>query len=158
MGISDLVLICRQTMRVGLQANPLESELAVEIIGRVISSMADQCRQIGVITFYNDQLKHLQARLEQAIPNYNRLMELGTVDSFQGKEFPLVILLTSRRDPKYGRVGFLELPNRVNVAVSRAQCQLIIIGSRSTLLHRSGGSMPFKNFVAASGGNIKYYP
>lgn len=138
--------------------NPLESEWTVEIINKVISTIVGEGKQIGVIAFYREQLKHLQAQLEQAIPNYKRLIELGTVDSFQGKEFPFVILLTSRCDPKNGRVGFLELPNRVNVAVSRAQSQLVILGSRSTLLHSSGGSMPFKKFVAAAGKNIKYYP
>lgn len=138
--------------------NPLESEWAVEIINKVISTIVDEGKQIGVIAFYREQIKHLQAQLEQAIPNYKRLIELGTVDSFQGKEFPFVILLTSRCDPKNGRVGFLELPSRVNVAVSRAQSQLVILGSRATLLHSSGGSMPFKKFVAAAGKNIKYYP
>jgi hypothetical protein len=138
--------------------NPLESEWAVEIINKVISTIVDEGKQIGVIAFYREQLKHLQAQLEQAIPNYNRLIELGTVDSFQGKEFPFVILLTSRCDPKGGRVGFLELPNRVNVAVSRAQSQLVILGSRSTLLHNSKGSMPFKDFVTAAGQNMKFHP
>ena len=143
---------------VSTNCNPLESEWAVEIINKVISTIVDEGKQIGVIAFYREQLKHLQAQLEQAIPNYNRLIELGTVDSFQGKEFPFVILLTSRCDPKSGRVGFLELPNRVNVAVSRAQSQLVILGSRSTLLHNSKGSMPFKNFVAAAGQNMKFHP
>jgi hypothetical protein len=136
--------------------NPIESELAVEIIGKVIATSQDENKQIGVISFYREQLKHIQARLEQAIPNYKRLIELDTVDSFQGKEFPFVILLTSRCDPVSGNVGFLALPNRVNVAVSRSQRQLVIIGSRSTLLHKTKGSQPFKDFANAAGEDIRF--
>jgi len=135
--------------------NPDESGLAVEILSRLAVSHEVNEKQIGVITFYREQLDHLHARLEHTIPTHARILELNTVDSFQGKEFPLVILLTSRRDPVQGRVGFLKLPNRVNVAVSRAQCQLVIIGSRDTLLHPSNGSDPFKAFVRAAGQNLK---
>jgi hypothetical protein len=136
--------------------NPDESDLALEIINRSLPTLSGTDKQIGVITFYREQLNHLHAKLETAVPNHARILELNTVDSFQGKEFPLVILLTSRHDVAQGRVGFLNLPNRVNVAVSRAQCQLVIIGSRGTLLHPSNGSAPFKAFSRAAGANLKF--
>ncbi len=88
--------------------NPDESDLAVRILGKVIASLDTNEKQIGVITFYREQLNHLHAQVERAIPNHSRILELDTVDSFQGKEFPLVILLTSRRDPARGRVGLTE--------------------------------------------------
>jgi hypothetical protein len=136
--------------------NPNESDLALEIISRALPTLSGADKQIGVITFYREQLNHLHAKLEHAVPNHARILELNTVDSFQGKEFPLVILLTSRHDVAQGRVGFLNLPNRVNVAVSRAQCQLVIIGSRGTLLHPANGSQPFKAFSRAAGANLKF--
>jgi hypothetical protein len=48
----------------------------------------------------------------------------GTVDRFQGRETDLVML--SMRNT--GRVGFLDSPNRLNVAVTRARQQLVIVG------------------------------
>lgn len=48
----------------------------------------------------------------------------GTVDRFQGREADLVLL--SMRNT--GRVGFLDSPNRLNVAVTRARQQLVVIG------------------------------
>ena len=48
----------------------------------------------------------------------------GTVDRFQGREADLVLL--SMRNT--GRVGFLNSPNRLNVAVTRARQQLVVIG------------------------------
>lgn len=48
----------------------------------------------------------------------------GTVDRFQGREADLALL--SMRNT--GRVGFLDSPNRINVGVTRARQQLVIIG------------------------------
>jgi hypothetical protein len=48
----------------------------------------------------------------------------GTVDRFQGREADLVML--SMRNTR--RVGFLDSPNRLNVAVTRARQQLIVFG------------------------------
>ena len=49
----------------------------------------------------------------------------GTVDRFQGREADLVLL--SMRNT--GRIGFLDSPNRLNVAITRARQQLIVIGN-----------------------------
>jgi hypothetical protein len=48
----------------------------------------------------------------------------GTVDRFQGRESDLVML--SMRNTK--RVGFLDSPNRLNVGVTRARQQLVVLG------------------------------
>ncbi|WPB81720.1 DEAD/DEAH box helicase [Archangium violaceum] len=51
----------------------------------------------------------------------------GTVDRFQGREADLVLL--SMRNTT--RTGFLDSPNRLNVAVTRARQQLVILGKAS---------------------------
>jgi DNA polymerase III delta prime subunit len=48
----------------------------------------------------------------------------GVVDRFQGREADVVVL--SMRNT--GRTGFLDSPNRLNVAVTRARQQLVVIG------------------------------
>jgi hypothetical protein len=50
----------------------------------------------------------------------------GTVDRFQGREADLVLL--SLRNT--GRTGFLNSPNRLNVALTRARQQLVVVGHR----------------------------
>lgn len=71
-------------------------------------------------------------------------LRVGTVDAFQGKEFDVVLLSnvrTSRKkfdnqalDPEQreaqrnARYGFLRLPNRMNVAMSRQRKLLIVVG------------------------------
>lgn len=49
----------------------------------------------------------------------------GTVDRFQGREADLVML--SMRNTR--RVGFLDSPNRLNVGLTRARQQLVVIGN-----------------------------
>ena len=49
----------------------------------------------------------------------------GTVDRFQGREADMVLL--SMRNTR--RTGFLDSPNRLNVAVTRARQQLVIFGN-----------------------------
>jgi len=49
----------------------------------------------------------------------------GTVDRFQGREADLVLL--SMRNTR--RPGFLDSPNRLNVAVTRARQQLVVVGN-----------------------------
>lgn len=61
---------------------------------------------------------------------------VGTVDKFQGREAPVVIysLTTSREDLiPAGRGDFIFLPNRLNVAISRAQCLAVLVGTEELI-------------------------
>jgi superfamily I DNA and/or RNA helicase len=111
-------------------------------------------KQVGVICFYNSQISNINEKITDDIDI--EYFKIGNVDSFQGMEFPYVILVCSRHDIKNGKVGFLKLANRINVAVSRAQSQLIIVGSYETLCstNKYGGSKPIKDFVNAAGNNL----
>ncbi|KMZ49574.1 hypothetical protein AC782_00595 [Helicobacter pylori] len=78
----------------------------------------------GVITFFSEQ-KRL---LEQALKRYVNL-EIGTVDSFQGKEFDVVFLSSVRTHHTKG-FGFLKDSLRLCVALSRQKRALIVAGDR----------------------------
>lgn len=143
-----------------------ETKLAINILHSLFDRHQDQAGiDVGLITFYNAQKDQLIAALREdklitdLDPTWESKVTIGTVDSFQGKEFPLVILCCSRHLP-HKTPGFLEFPNRINVAISRAQKQLVIIGSRETLLCQENGkgSTPFKSFVHHAGNTIHPYP
>ncbi len=55
----------------------------------------------------------------------------GTVDRFQGREADVVLL--SLRNTR--RIGFLDSPNRLNVALTRARQHLIVVGRRGYFAH-----------------------
>jgi superfamily I DNA and/or RNA helicase len=58
-------------------------------------------------------------------------ISLCTVDRFQGHEADLLLLSFVRGgSKKRGAVGFLNSPNRLNVALTRARYQIVIVGDR----------------------------
>jgi hypothetical protein len=109
---------------------------------------------VGIITFYAKQVDEIfreaskkgytqqraDGSFEITLPyretnDGREKLRIGSVDSFQGKEFDIVILSTvrsnafSRTHENYKKVfGFLTLENRLNVAFSRSQKLLIVVG------------------------------
>lgn len=109
---------------------------------------------VGIITFYSEQVNEIfreaskkgyaelksdgnyEIALQYRETNDSReKLRIGSVDSFQGKEFDIVILSTvrsnaiNRNHDNFKKVfGFLTLENRLNVAFSRAQKLLIVVG------------------------------
>jgi superfamily I DNA and/or RNA helicase len=67
-------------------------------------------------------------RLQRRLGNRARV---GTVDKFQGQEAPVAIhsLTASDGDSAPRGLDFLLAPNRANVAIRRAQCLSIVVGS-----------------------------
>jgi ATP-dependent RNA/DNA helicase IGHMBP2 len=92
---------------------------------------------VAVITPYAAQARRLRAALDlSTYPALN--VRIGIVDRFQGDEDQVVILTIAAT-----RVaGFLKLPNRINVALSRAQDLLILTTSLEPALRgRIGGPL-----------------
>jgi uncharacterized protein len=71
---------------------------------------------------YNAQVRALQAALPAAA-------RVGSVDKFQGQEAPVCILSLCSSYGEYGSRGlaFILDRNRINVAVSRAQCLAVVV-------------------------------
>ncbi|KAB8317932.1 AAA family ATPase [Tolypothrix campylonemoides VB511288] len=113
-------------------------------------------KEIAVITFYGAQLRKIDERLQSEL--YPSLqIRTGTVDRFQGMERPVVIVSMVRNNNK-GDVGFAKKPERVNVAFSRAQELLIIVGCHDLFTRQTGkiGSMysEVSNIVHRHGGLV----
>lgn len=72
---------------------------------------------------YNMQVRKLQERLPEGA-------RVASVDKFQGQEAPIVILSMCASAGEFGSrgMGFLLSPNRINVAITRAQCLAIVVG------------------------------
>jgi hypothetical protein len=96
--------------------------------------------EVAVLSFYRGQEKELRLRLQdlsgqrgntrqfQLPEGKGRIhVTLCTVDRFQGHEADLVLLSFV----KSGSAGFLNSPNRLNVALTRARYQLVLVGHRS---------------------------
>src|SRR5262249_37799181 len=85
---------------------------------------------VGVICMYGPQADHIEGLIIPSdLPDpFKSLIKVDTVDSYQGKENPIVIVSLVRSNPEYD-MGFVRAANRVNVALSRAMERLIIVGS-----------------------------
>ncbi|MFH7024736.1 MAG: translation initiation factor IF-2 N-terminal domain-containing protein [Heteroscytonema crispum UTEX LB 1556] len=113
-------------------------------------------KEIAVITFYGAQLKKIDERLQSELfPSLQ--IRTGTVDRFQGMERPIVIVSMVRNNNQ-GDVGFAKKSERVNVAFSRAQELLIIVGCHDLFTHQPGkvGNMysEVSNIVRHHGGFV----
>ncbi|MCY3410075.1 MAG: AAA family ATPase [Candidatus Heimdallarchaeota archaeon] len=88
---------------------------------------------VAILTFYRAQEKELRYMLRKLYNKHrvwrtfyreNIVVEVCTVDRFQGHEADLVYLSFVNNT----RSGFLDVPNRLNVAITRARYQLILVG------------------------------
>ena len=83
-------------------------------------------KEILITAPYNLQVNQLEHRLSGKA-------RIGTVDSYQGQEAPISIhsLTASDAENAPRGIGFVLDPDRLNVAISRAQCLSIVVGSPS---------------------------
>ena len=89
---------------------------------------------IGIITPYNAQKFKLCDRFNRDI--YKNL-KIESVDGFQGMEKEYIIISTVRSNIS-GKIGFLSLTKRLNVALTRAKKGIIILGNSECLAKRHG--------------------
>ena len=83
---------------------------------------------ILVVTAYNAQVRYLKSRLRAA--GFGEI-RVGTFDKFQGQEAPIVFvsMTTSSSEDLPRGIEFLLSPNRLNVAISRAQWACYVLRS-----------------------------
>jgi uncharacterized protein len=115
------------------QSSPEEAEAIAQeldgLVGRTYTAADGSTRplrheDVMVVAPYNAQVRCLRERLPAAVP-------VGTVDKFQGQEAPVVFYSTasSSGDEIPRGLDFLFSRNRLNVAISRAQCLAYLVGS-----------------------------
>lgn len=114
--------------------NEAEAELVAEEFAMLLGQGIEP-EEIGIITPYQGQIgaiRNALNRLDGETPS----VKIDTIDSFQGSERS-VIIVSFVRSNDAGRAGFLTIPDegerRLNVALTRAQHRLVLIGNWNTL-------------------------
>lgn len=89
---------------------------------------------VGVITPYRAQIDHIKDELltDEKIEAYQEFITINTIDGFQGQERD-VIYISLVRSNGNNEIGFLSDYRRMNVAMTRARKQLVIIGDSATV-------------------------
>ncbi|XP_072551068.1 DNA-binding protein SMUBP-2 [Salminus brasiliensis] len=103
----------------------------VDIVALHVKALTEagvQAKDIAVIAPYNLQADLLRQKLSNEHPE----LEIKSVDGFQGREKEAVLLSLVRSNRK-GEVGFLAEDRRINVAVTRARRQLMLVCDSQTV-------------------------
>ncbi|VAI43122.1 unnamed protein product [Triticum turgidum subsp. durum] len=89
--------------------------------------------QVAVISPYRGQVKLLKDHFRSTFGDQSKeVIDVNTVDGFQGREKELVIFSCVRCN-KEQNIGFVSDFRRMNVAITRARSAVLVIGSASTL-------------------------
>lgn len=99
-------------------------------------SSLKKAKQVGVITFYRGQVREIRNTVMRLLNLENIVLtairyDINTVDRYQGQERPIVIVSMVRNPPRKlsPRANTAQF-ERINVAFSRAQELLIIVGAK----------------------------
>ncbi|KAF8581297.1 P-loop containing nucleoside triphosphate hydrolase protein [Ramaria rubella] len=90
---------------------------------------------IGVIAPYHAQVMKIRTLLSKSYAG----VKVGSVEEFQGQERRVIIISTVRSSVEFVEydirhtLGFVASPRRFNVAITRAQALLIVVGDPSVL-------------------------
>jgi len=118
--------------------NPDEAQYVKMYVDLLVKeTRQNRCKpeDIGIITPYHKQAQKIRMLLKA----HDYDCKVGSVEEFQGSERPVIIISTVRSTVDYIRLdlkhklGFLANKKRFNVAVTRAQALLIVIGNPFTL-------------------------
>ena len=139
--------------------NTHEVDWVEALVKYLIRTQGYTAGKITVITPYNGQLAALHTRLAQSYDlaltpadkehlieknllnvdestsdsdttsvELGNMITVATVDNYQGEENDIVIFSPVRSNTK-GKLGFLKIQNRVNVAISRARHGFYVVGN-----------------------------
>ncbi|GMS86571.1 hypothetical protein PENTCL1PPCAC_8746, partial [Pristionchus entomophagus] len=107
--------------------NEMEMRQLKYLVNILRNSNYDE-KSVMIISYYEAQRKRAEEVLEE---KYGEGYEVLTVDSAQGREKKIVLVLTTRTSVPTDKGAFFSCPLRCNVAVSRHQEALIVLGHPS---------------------------
>jgi len=110
-------------------ANQAEAMAVVEALADLVAAQTslsqDACQTIGILSPFRDQVDLISKQLKQRLPleAFERhQLRVGTAHAFQGDERDVMLLsLAIDADSHSASLRFLERPNLLNVAITRAR-------------------------------------
>jgi len=163
------------------KSNQAEADLVSRLVADVLQAGELSYNDIGIISPYSAQVRLLRQKLSWArngareqssneMQMYNQQfgmggfgyqqqrpnppvphnLEISSVDGFQGREKALIIFSAVRANHN-GSVGFLQDWRRCNVAITRAQRGLVVLGHAETLQHDKRSFGPYLDYCLDNG-------
>ena len=117
---------------------PAEVDKIIQLISKILTENSSEKITIGVIAYYRGQVERIQKKLDEIFGEEEDRVFCGTVDSYQGKEFDIVILSGVRCNAR-GDIGFIRSePSRINVSLSRARNLMLMVCDVNTYISSGG--------------------
>jgi superfamily I DNA and/or RNA helicase len=129
----------------GSSYNEESAKITVEILNCLSKYERVKDYSIGIIACYKEQYRLLKRKTDKLIgrtefasifkwKNAENKFTVSVVDRFQGLERDIIILDLVKSGVGLD-LGFMEVPNRINVALSRNKRLLVIIGDYRSLVN-----------------------
>ncbi|XP_013606038.1 probable helicase MAGATAMA 3 isoform X1 [Brassica napus] len=121
----------------GSKVNMDEVEFVLLIYHRLVTMYPElkSSSQLAIISPYGYQVKTFKDRFKEMFGSESeaeRVVDINTVDGFQGREKDVAIFSCVRANDK-GGIGFLSNSRRMNVGITRAKSSVLVVGSAATL-------------------------
>ncbi|TIC00510.1 hypothetical protein E3Q17_02141 [Wallemia mellicola] len=130
--------------------NPDEASVVISLYERLRKQYGGEFSldyRVAIIATYKQQVRYIRNELKKRFWNVDKdilsKVDVNTVDGFQGQEKTIIILSTVRstkfeddgiyKERGGGPIGFLKDIRRMNVALTRAQSSLFIVGHADKL-------------------------
>uniref|UniRef100_A0A914W199 UBA domain-containing protein n=1 Tax=Plectus sambesii TaxID=2011161 RepID=A0A914W199_9BILA len=138
--VKDMVFINhsvpeRTDAEIKSHSNLFEAEFAVHL-ARYLLQQNYQPQQVTVLCAYKEQML-LTRKLAVNAMGASHGVRIEVVDNYQGEESDIIILSLVRSNNPDGKIGFLNVPNRVCVALSRAKIGLFCLANLDFLAKHS---------------------
>jgi putative helicase MOV10L1/helicase MOV-10 len=117
-----------------------EAQIACRYAALLVQTGLVEQKEVCIMTPFKAQVQCLRSTMREK--RYGSLwdVDIGPTEAFQGLERGIVILCTTRSKRRFIQNdkgvdwGIIGLPNKMNVALTRAKFGLIVIGKREILL------------------------
>ncbi len=113
--------------------NDYHAFIIINLLNKIMKNNIIDNKDIGIITMTNSQAKNIKQimKFKNLNSNFNNI-EIDTIDNFQGREKSIIIIdlvldISLLQYKNFNALHYIDF-NRLNVAISRAQDKLIIIG------------------------------
>ncbi|MCD6186134.1 MAG: DEAD/DEAH box helicase [Deltaproteobacteria bacterium] len=113
------------------QKSDMEAELMAALANRLMIDYKILPDQMALISPHRAQNNAIIKRLGDKMPKDIQLPLVDTIERVQGAEREIIIFGITSSDPDHLLSEFLNSPNRLNVAMTRAKTKLILIGSNA---------------------------
>jgi superfamily I DNA and/or RNA helicase len=113
------------------QQSAVEVEIITALATRLLLDDGLEAERLAILAPHRAQNNAIARRLRERLAPDAELPVIDTVERLQGAERDVILFSLTTSDPDYLESPFLNNPNRFNVAITRARCKLVVVGSRA---------------------------